>query len=161
MRLSTKNLVIAGFGIVIVVVLVLAFIGVRTTNKTTDLFTEYNRVAMLSVNVSDFEAAVNKGAYKAIMSAWFYDRSIGVEAEESLDNAMLSLAQAEEHVNIPRRVEMLKSWKENVTEYKKQIVVYLDNVMAVGDIMSGPLLQQAESIVAQLNDLSAKASAGG
>ena len=103
MRISTKNKVIFGFMLVIVILAILAFFGVRTVRNTSALFDEYNRVADLSVSISGLEAAMNKAAYKTMVFAWFYDEAEGKLAIDSLENARKLVQLANSHAVMPER----------------------------------------------------------
>ncbi len=161
MRISTKNKVIFGFMLVIVILAILAFFGVRTVRNTSALFDEYNRVADLSVSISGLEAAMNKAAYKTMVFAWFYDEAEGKLAIDSLENARKLVQLANSHAVMPERKKMLTQWEKDIAEYENQIAIYSKSVLAVGGIVEGPIGQMSEKIITDLTSAAHKARDNG
>ena len=161
MRISTKNKVIFGFILVIVILAISAFIGVRTTRNTSALFDEYNRVADLSVSISDLEAAMNKAAYKTMVFAWYYDEAEGKLAMDSLENAAKLVKQARSHAVRPERIKLFTQWEKDIAEYKNQIAIYSAGVLTVGGIVEGPIAEMSAKIIENLTSAAHRARDAG
>ena len=61
--MTTRNKIIIGFALMIVLLMGLAFVGYSGLTESTRNFREYDRLATLNVNLSDMHAAVNNSAY--------------------------------------------------------------------------------------------------
>ena len=126
--MTTKYRIIAGFLVMVAIVATLAAVGLHGMSRSTDNFTEYDRLAKLNVQLSDMYRAVYAAAYCIEVFMQTDDEAMLDEAQQHLDGALAFGAVAETLITSPERQTMMQSALEDLRTYKESVEVVRQSV---------------------------------
>ncbi|MDL2306725.1 methyl-accepting chemotaxis protein [Desulfovibrio sp. OttesenSCG-928-C06] len=156
--MTTKIKISAGFGLMIILLSVLGFIGYRGLETASDYFTEYDRMASLNVSLSDISTGLYNAAYEQERFIASYDVATIDAAIKQAENILklgenaATYFKSEERIRAASKtlqdmnnyLAALKAVKTNFSAYQEE---YLTKTTPALETLHKELLSSIEGAV--------------
>ena len=115
--MTTKWKIVIGFTLSTLMLAVLALIGYRSLSRSTELFTEYDRIANLNVTLSDMSTALGDSGYRLERYLSTHDAGYMQQSMDAIAKASDLAQKALPFVKNPERRTSITKSVETFTQY--------------------------------------------
>ncbi|MDL2267262.1 methyl-accepting chemotaxis protein [Desulfovibrio sp. OttesenSCG-928-G15] len=155
--MTTKNKILAGFAIVVLIMGVVAFFGYSGLQNATNNFNEYRRLARFNVLTSEMVAAMNR-ALGAIYLFTTTDETKNLdEARSELKKISALVTEADEFISLPERRKVLEQLVANQKNLEQGVNSIEEAVATVIKQYSEVVLPLSHSMTKQVSEMHALA----